>query len=136
MRKIETLEDLIAEKKQLNAVAKQMEEGLQEDFQYFSNRIQPFLSIFDGSGSSGKISSLLLRGATAIVPLLLSRRKPKVEAVSGTSPWMALGTTALGLLASGQANGLINKVTNFFGSFGKKKQRKHRRHRLCRCKTL
>ncbi|MDR0660673.1 MAG: hypothetical protein LBG19_07715 [Prevotellaceae bacterium] len=132
MKKIETLEDLMAEKKQLNVVAKQMEDGLQEDFQYFSNRIQPFLSIFDGSGSSGKMSSLLLKVATAVVPLLLSRRKAKTGIASASSPWMALGTTALGLLADGQANGLIEKISSFFGK--KKKKRKHRKHRLCRCK--
>ncbi len=134
MKKIETLEELVAERKRLNVVAKRMEDDLQEDFQYFSNHIQPFLSIFDGSKSSGKMSSLLLKGATTIVPLLLSSRKAKAAAPM-VSPWMALGTTALGLLAGGQASGLIEKVSGFFHSFGKKKKaHKHRKHNLCRCK--
>ena len=135
MKKIETLEDLQAERKRLNVVAKQMEDDLQEDFKYFSGRIQLLLSIFDGSGSLGKMSSLLFKGATTIVPLLLSRRKTAVGATTAASPWMALGTTALGLLAGGQANGLIEKVSGFFRSLGKrKKAHKHRKHRLCRCK--
>lgn len=133
MKKIETLEDLVAERNRLNLVAKQMEDRIQEDFQYFSNRIQPIFSIFDGSSSSSKMSSLLLKGATTILPLLLSKRKSPTTTAS-PSPWVALGTTALGLLAGGQANGLIGKVGEFFQSLGKKKKnKKRRRHRLCRC---
>lgn len=134
MKKIETLEDLKTERKRLNIIARQIEDEIQEDFQYFSNRIQPFLSIFDGSSSSGKITSLLFKGATAIIPFLLSRKKAPATK-SATSPWMALGTTALGLLAGGQASGLLSKVGEFFHSFGKKKKsRKYRKHNLCRCK--
>lgn len=137
MKKIETLEDLRAERERLTIAAKQMEDGLQEDFQYFSNRIQPLLSIFDGSSSSGKLSSLLLKGAATVVPLLLSRRKSTTGIpIAASSPWMALGTTALGLLAGGQASGLLEKVGHIFGSFKKKKKsKKHRRHRLCRCSS-
>ena len=134
MKKIETLDELIAEKKRLNALAKQMEGKIQQDLRYFSNRIQPLLSVFDGSNSTGKMSSLLLKGATAIVPLILSRRKTNAN-VPKASPWIALGSTALGLLADGLANGLVEKVEHFIGSLGKKnKNRKHRKHRLRRCK--
>lgn len=131
MKKIETLEDLVAERKRLNVVAKRMEEGLQDDFRYFSNHIQPFFAIFDRSSLSGKMSPLLLKGAATIIPLLLSSRKAKA-ATPTASPWSVLGATALGLLAGGQAGELIGKVSTLFRSFGKKNIKKRRRHRLYR----
>lgn len=128
-RKIETLEDLKVERARLNGVAQQIESELQEDFQYFSNRIQPFLSIFDGSSSSGKISSLLLRGASTIVPLLLSRHKSKPSTPTiAASPWIALSSMALGLLASRQTGGLIQKIGQIFGSYRQRKKKRRCRH--------
>lgn len=130
MKKIETLEELKAERCRLNVVAKQMENELQDDFQHLSSRIQPFLSIFGDSKPSGKVSSLLLKEAIAILPLLLSRRK--VKARTSATSWMTLGATALGLLAGRKVDGLLEKIAGFLGSFGKKKK-KYRRHQLCRC---
>ena len=129
MKKIETLEQLKAEKQRLNIAARQMENELQEDFKYFSSRIQPLLSIFDGSSSSGQTSSLLLKGVAAVVPLLLSQRKSDKSTPSKPSPWLAIGSTVLGLLVSKQGFELLGKLGGVFNSFkSQRKKRKYKHH--------
>lgn len=122
MKKIETLEELRAERERLNGVARQMENKLQGDFSYFSNHIQSFFSIFSNSNPLKITSQLLLKSALTTIPFLLSKRKAKSKATP-PSPWAALGTTALSLLASGQIGDLLGKATDLLSSFGKKKEK-------------
>lgn len=129
MRKVENVEQLQAEKARLNIAARQIEDGLQEDFSYFSRHLQPILSIFDRK--PGKTSSLLWTGVTTIVPLLLAGRKAK----SAASPLMFLGTTALSFLMGEKSQDMLSSIVSMFSKRKHKPaSRKHRYHRLCRCR--